>query len=310
MTGQITPREAAEGARGAFATGRTRSVAWREAQLRGIERMCDEREDEICSALTADLGRPAFEGWLADIGSTRAEAVYARKNLRKWMRTKLLNSGQTCIAPDYVLAERTIAGALTDTIIATLAAFRVDEPETSVPIVNERQFDRLAGLIAGTGGNVVAGGGVDRTGLRIEPTVILDPPLGDPVMNDEIFGPILPIITVGSAEEAVTVVNSRPKPLAALRLHQLRAARPRPRRPNALRGSGDQPHRDALPRSAIAVRWRWSQRNGCLPRQMGVRNAQPPPRAVLATPAKPDPGLLYPPYSLRAMKVIRRLLRL
>lgn len=88
MTAQITPHDAAEGARIAFNSGRTRSVAWREAQLRGIERMCEDREDEICGALAADLGRPAFEGWLADVGSTRAEAVYARKNLRRWMKPK------------------------------------------------------------------------------------------------------------------------------------------------------------------------------------------------------------------------------
>ncbi len=457
MTAQITPHDATAGARAAFATGRTRSVEWREAQLRGIERMCEEREDEICAALTADLGRPAFEGWLADVGSTRAEAVYARKNLRKWMKprrtslplaqrpgrawvqydplgvvliigpwnypfflcmsplvaavaagnaavikpselapatsallarlvpryldpeavrvvegaadvtqdllaqgfdhalftggtevgrkimaaaaptltpvtlelggkspvvvladadldvaarriawTKLLNSGQTCIAPDYVLAERAIAGALTDRISATLAAFRADQPEPSVPIVNERQFDRLAALIAGTGGKVVAGGGADRTRLRIEPTVILDPPLDDAVMSEEIFGPILPIITVGSADEAVTIVNSRPKPLA-LYVFTDSAQRARDLVDRMPSGGAVINHIamhclvPQLPFGGVGA-----SGMGAYHGKWGFE-ALSHRRAVLAKLAKPDPGLLYPPYSSRAMKVMRRL---
>ena len=69
-----------------FNAGRTRSVAWREEQLRAIERMCEEREAEISEALIRDLGRSAFEAWLGDIASTKAEAVFARKHFRKWMK--------------------------------------------------------------------------------------------------------------------------------------------------------------------------------------------------------------------------------
>ena len=127
---------------------------------------------------------------------------------------KLLNSGQTCIAPDYVLADRKIVAELTDKIVATIAEFRATEPDPSLRIVNERQFDRLVSLISATDGKVVAGGGSDRSTLRIEPTVILEPGPDDPVMTDEIFGPILPIITVESPEAAVRFVNARPKPLA------------------------------------------------------------------------------------------------
>src|ERR1700737_1461743 len=67
-----------------FATGRTRDLSWRLEQLRGIERMCDEREAEIVAALAEDLGRPPLDAWLGDIASTKAEAVYARKHLKKW----------------------------------------------------------------------------------------------------------------------------------------------------------------------------------------------------------------------------------
>jgi len=64
-----------------FVGGRTRDPSWRIEQLRGIERLCDEREQEIAEALAQDLGRPAFDSWLADVAPTKAEAAYARKHL-------------------------------------------------------------------------------------------------------------------------------------------------------------------------------------------------------------------------------------
>lgn len=69
-----------------FASGRTRDVRWRLAQIEAIERLCDEREKGIADALHADLGRPAVEAWLGDIASTKGEAAYARKHLTKWVR--------------------------------------------------------------------------------------------------------------------------------------------------------------------------------------------------------------------------------
>ena len=85
-TEQVAP--VVTGLREVFATGRTRDILWRLEQLRGIERMCDECEQEIVDALAADLGRPAFDGWLADIASTRAEAAYARKQADAVARQK------------------------------------------------------------------------------------------------------------------------------------------------------------------------------------------------------------------------------
>jgi aldehyde dehydrogenase (NAD+) len=99
MTIQMTTDHATQGGsagvlaqvRTVFNTGRTRSVAWREEQLRAIERMCEEREAEISEALIRDLGRSAFEAWLGDIASTKAEAVFARKHFRKWMKPRRQN---------------------------------------------------------------------------------------------------------------------------------------------------------------------------------------------------------------------------
>ncbi|WP_142395036.1 aldehyde dehydrogenase family protein, partial [Mycobacterium avium] len=71
-----------------FSTGRTGDLHWRLGQLRGIERFVDERETEIAAALADDLGRSPAEAWLGDVASTKGEAVYARKHLKKWMRRR------------------------------------------------------------------------------------------------------------------------------------------------------------------------------------------------------------------------------
>ena len=466
MTIQMTTDHATQGGsagvlaqvRTVFNTGRTRSVAWREEQLRAIERMCEEREAEISEALISDLGRSAFEAWLGDIASTKAEAVFARKHFRKWMKprrqnlplaqmpgrawvqydpigvvlvigpwnypfflcmspvvaavaagngavikpselapatseliarlvpqyldpeairvvegaadvtqdllsqgfdhalftggteigrkimaaaaptltpvtlelggkspvlvlpdadldvtarriawTKLLNSGQTCIAPDYVLADRAIARELTEKIVATIAKFRADQTNASLRIVNERQFDRLVSLLATTTGKVVIGGGSDRSTLSIDPTVIVDPAPDDPVMAEEIFGPILPIITVGSTEEAVAFVNSRPKPLA---LYVFTASQ------DVGRDLVDRMPSGGAVINHIAMHCLVPQLpfGGIGASGMGAYHGQwgfealSHRRAVLSKPAKPDPSLLYPPYTDRAMKILRRLL--
>jgi aldehyde dehydrogenase (NAD+) len=103
---------------------------------------------------------------------------------------------------------------LTNKIVANIKAFRAHDDDRGMRIVNSRQFDRLVSLIESTTGSVVAGGGFERSSLTIEPTVILDPSPDDAVMGDEIFGPVLPVITIESTTAAVDFVNRRPKPLA------------------------------------------------------------------------------------------------
>src|ERR1700732_2774629 len=74
--------------RSVFASGRTRATDWRLRQLRGIERLLDEHEDQIAAALAQDRGRERGEAWRGDIASTRGEAEFARKHLRRWMKRK------------------------------------------------------------------------------------------------------------------------------------------------------------------------------------------------------------------------------
>ncbi len=130
---------------------------------------------------------------------------------------KFANAGQTCVAPDHVLVDRQVEDRFTAALVATLAAFYGDDPATSpdyARIVNARHHDRLTALLdAGGYDRVVVGGESDRAQRYLAPTVLAG--IGDDaaVMDDEIFGPILPVVGVQDAREAVDRVNARAKPL-------------------------------------------------------------------------------------------------
>jgi aldehyde dehydrogenase (NAD+) len=445
------------GLRSTFATGRTKDYAWRIRQLAGIERMLDERENEIAAALAEDLGRPKAEAWLGDIASTKAEATYARKHLRKWMKrrrtslslsslpgrgwyqyeplgvvliigpwnypvyltlaplvaavaagncavvkpsehspaassllarlvpeyldrdaiaviegeadvtqellaqgldhavftggteigkrimaaaaphltpvllelggkspvivtknadievaarriawVKLMNAGQTCIAPDYVLVERSVQDQLVEAIVRTTRAFRAGEAP-GMRIVNRRQFDRLAEVIARSDGDTVLGGGTDVESLGLEPTVIVDPSPDSPVMDAEIFGPILPVLTVDSLDAAIAFVNGRPKPLAVYLFTKNGAERDRVLSETTSGGAvvnhvamhclAPQLPFGGVGDSGIgAYHGRWGF------------EALSHRKAVLSKPSRPDPSLMYPPYTDKKLKLMRRFL--
>ncbi|HUF97310.1 MAG TPA: aldehyde dehydrogenase family protein [Ilumatobacter sp.] len=130
---------------------------------------------------------------------------------------KGLNAGQTCIAPDYVLVERRHQDELVERVVAAFAEFYGSNPGTNADlacIVNARHTDRLGRLLVDHGGTVACGGSLDTTTRKLEPTVIVDPDPQSALMQEEIFGPILPILAVDSVDEAITFINTRPKPLA------------------------------------------------------------------------------------------------
>lgn len=130
-------------------------------------------------------------------------------------RGKFLNAGQTCVAPDYVLTDPETAAALEPALVRAVESLFGTDPATSPEygrIVNERHFDRLVGLLGS--GRVAVGGTSDRTAKFIAPTVLADVDPASPVMREEIFGPILPIVTVAGLDEAIAFINDRDKPLA------------------------------------------------------------------------------------------------
>lgn len=129
---------------------------------------------------------------------------------------KSLNAGQTCTAPDYALVPRDRTDAFLAAYRGALARFHGDDAAVSPDygrILNRRHFERLSAYLRD--GRVVIGGRTDPGSLFIEPTVLVDVPLDAPVMQDEIFGPILPLIPYDSWDEALAMVRARDKPLAA-----------------------------------------------------------------------------------------------
>ena len=452
---QGTAAAVVERLRRTYAARRTRPLEWRITQLEGMERLLRERESELAAALAADLGRSPFNSWLGDIAGTAAEAAYARKHLKKWMRrrrtslplsmlpgkgfyqyeplgvvlvigpwnypvyltlgpvvaaiaagnvvvvkpsehaaatsallarllpdyldpdavavlegdasvtqallaqgvdhafftggpeigkkvmaaasahltpvtlelggkspvivaadadmavaarriawVKLLNSGQTCIAPDYVLVDASVKDEFVRALAATVAEFQKDEPAAQ-RIVDTRQFNRLVTVLDGHGGTVALGGGTDPAGPAVEPTVVVDPDPASPLMQEEIFGPILPVLGVESFDAALDFVNSRPKPLGLY----------------LFTGSTDLRERVLAETSSGGVVVNHLAMH-CLVPQLpfgGVGNSGMGAyhgewgfqqlshrRAVLAKPAKPDPSLMYPPYTDTKVKLMRR----
>lgn len=131
---------------------------------------------------------------------------------------KFVNAGQTCVAPDHVLVDRSLEGELLDALGQAIERFYGTDPAASADyarIVDERHHDRLVELLgADDGPRIAHGGRHDRSRRYIEPTVLRDVTPGSRVMDEEIFGPILPVLAVDDVDEAIGIVRSRPHPLA------------------------------------------------------------------------------------------------
>ncbi|HEY8153526.1 MAG TPA: aldehyde dehydrogenase family protein [Myxococcota bacterium] len=128
---------------------------------------------------------------------------------------KFMNAGQTCIAPDYVLVHRERENDLIEALRRTLREFYGEDPGRSqdfARIPNVRHHRRLAALLKD--GDVAVGGQTDEADGYIAPTVLRNPKPDSPLMTDEIFGPILPVLAVDDVAAAIEYVNQRPKPLA------------------------------------------------------------------------------------------------
>ncbi|QJC51527.1 aldehyde dehydrogenase [Paenibacillus albicereus] len=135
---------------------------------------------------------------------------------RRIMWGKLMNAGQTCVAPDYILVEKDVKEELVRHLCESVRDFYGDDPSQAEfgRIVNERQFDRLADILERDRESIVFGGKTDRGTLYIEPTVLNADFHRSAAMEEELFGPVLPVIGIDSVDEAIRLVNSKPKPLA------------------------------------------------------------------------------------------------
>lgn len=128
---------------------------------------------------------------------------------------KYINAGQTCVAPDYVYVHRKVRDEFYQELKKAIVDLYGNDPLKNpnyTHIVSERHFDRLTAFLSN--GQVLHGGGFDRENLVIEPTVLTGITWDDPVMEDEIFGPILPIMEYEELEQVIDGIHNHPKPLA------------------------------------------------------------------------------------------------
>ena len=443
--------------RATFRSGRTKPLHWRLGQLRAIERMLAERERELCDAMTADLGRSAVEGWLADVAPARGEARHARKKLAKWTKpgrvpvplaaqparawyqyepkgvvliiapwnypvqlvlaplvaavaagncaivkpsehtptvsatlqrliaeyldpdavavveggaevsqelldqgldhcfftggpeigkavmaaaakhltpvtlelggkspaivaddarlevaarrvawAKLLNSGQTCVAPDYVLVDRKVR----DRFVAELATAvdRLHPPQRGMlPLISSGHASRVSALTDTAGGKTVIGGRFDPEHKRGELTVVLDPESDAALMREEIFGPVLPVVTVDSLDDAIAHVQQGPKPLAT---YVFTEGRDTERRVLDEISSGAtvvnhlmyQAVVNELPFGGVG-----NSGMGAYHGRWGFETFSHR-KAVMRKPTRPDPAIVYPPYTALKRRILRLLL--
>ena len=154
-----------------------------------------------------------------ELGGKSPCIVDATANLplaaRRIVFGKFLNCGQTCVAPDYILCERAVKDDLLREILAQVRSQYGENPLENPnygKIVNEKHFDRLLSLIDDQ--KVVLGGQSDRAALRIAPTVMGNVCWEDAVMQEEIFGPVLPILTYERFDDLFPLLQGRDKPLA------------------------------------------------------------------------------------------------
>ena len=273
--------------------------------------------DHICFTGGTEIGRKVYEGAAPhltpvtlELGGKSPVIVSADADIdvaaKRIAWTKLINSGQICIAPDYVLADAEIRDELVDKIKAAVTTFESENPGGK-RIVNERHFDRLTASLAATKGDVVIGGGSDASTMSIQPTVVVDPDPAEPLMTDEIFGPILPVMTMQSLDDAIGFVNSRPKPLAAYLFTKTKSIRERVIKEVSAGGM-------VINHLLFQFSTNKLPFGGVGPSGMGAYHGKfgfeqfSHKKSVMTKPTRPDLGaFIYPPYTEKAFKLARRL---
>jgi len=256
---------------------------------------------EHLTPVTLELGgkSPAIVAADADVEVAARRIAFGR----------FLNAGQTCVAPDYVLVASAVEDALLGALLRAVHDFYGENPKVSPDygrIVDERHFDRLVGLLDGGGYDaVVTGATHDRATRYLAPTVLAGVDLSAPVMQDEIFGPILPVISVADVDEAVRIVNDRPDPLALYVFSGDDALAERVVERTRSGGVG-------VNNTMLHVAVNDLPFGGIGPSGTGAYHGEAGferfshRRSVYSRPSRPDPPLLYPPYKRWKEAILRR----
>ncbi|NTW52600.1 MAG: aldehyde dehydrogenase family protein [Chlorobiaceae bacterium] len=226
---------------------------------------------------------------------------------RRIVWSKFLNAGQTCIAPDYLLVHEAVEERLMALMKEAMESFFGPNPKQSPDfsrIVDLRNFRRLADLQHE--GEVVAGGESDESALYIAPTILRGVLPGSPLMQEEIFGPVLPVLSFRSLEKALEIVRSEPEPLAVYLFSRDRREFGQLRQKTL---SGGICWNDLLFQASIpGLPFGGRGLSG-----MGVYHGRAgfetftSPRSVLTRTGFPDPDLRYPPYSAGKFRLLRKI---
>jgi aldehyde dehydrogenase (NAD+) len=190
------------------------------------EKLLDERYDVILFTGSTSVGKTVMQAAskhltpvILELGGKSPCIVDESANLRLAAKRivwgKFINAGQTCVAPDYLLVHHSVKQKLLEAMTSEIRAMFGEKPCESheyCKIINEKHFGRLLGLLANE--KIIIGGGADSASRKIEPTLLDSPRWDSAVMGEEIFGPVLPVLTFTHAEEAVKLINARSKPLA------------------------------------------------------------------------------------------------
>jgi aldehyde dehydrogenase (NAD+) len=258
---------------------------------------------EHLTPVTLELGgkSPAIVAADADVGVAARRIAWG----------KFVNAGQTCVAPDYVLVDEAVEDELVAGLVTAIGDFYGEDPARSpdfARIVSDRHVERLASLLdAGGYDSTVVGGDVDRGDRYVAPTVLTGVKPDAAVMGEEIFGPILPVIGVDGVEEAIRFVERRDKPLA---LYAFSSDDRTLERIVEHTSAGGVALNHVLLHLAVPE----LPFGGVGPSGTGAYHGRAGfdtfshRKSVLRKPTKPDPSLLYPPYTALKSKLTRRLL--
>ena len=172
-------------------------------------RIVREAANNHLTPVTLELGgkSPVYIDSSADMEITARRLLWA----------KFINLGQTCIAPDYVLCSKEVEGELVESLRSLIGEWYGNDPQKSpnlCRIVNKRNWDGVYNFLKSSKGKVEIGGEADSDDLYIAPTILTEVAEEEPVMQEEIFGPVLPILNVNSVGEAIEFINKREKPLS------------------------------------------------------------------------------------------------
>ncbi len=284
--------------------------------------LLDERWDHIFYTGNGTVGRVVMAAAAKhltpvtlELGGKSPAIVDRSANLdvaaRRIAWGKYINAGQTCVAPDYVLVDRRVEGPLAARLRDTVQRFYGDDPRTSADygrIINDRHFARLTQLLDDEGaGQVVYGGERDEADRYLAPTALRGTDPAAPIMQEEIFGPVLPLIAVDDMDAAIDFVNSREKPLALYVFAENDAVTERV--VNHTTAGGVCVNATVFHLAVPGLPFGGVGASG-----MGAYHGKASfetfthRKSVLSRPTSIDPSIAYPPYRGIKAKILRRLL--